>query len=270
MSSGDAGFVGSIPAIYERDMVPVWFEGYARDLAARLGDVRAGSVLELAAGTGVVTRELARTLPASVQIVATDLNGAMLQAAEAAGCARPVTFRIADAQKLPFGDAELDAIVCQFGVMFFPDKPASFREARRVLKPGGRYLFNVWGRLPHNPLSLVVQQAVVALFPDNPPLFFERTPFAYFDEARIRTDLAAGGFERVDIETVTLKAPVQSAASAARGLCEGTPLRGEIEARAPGRLGEVTAAATRAVEARFGKGSFEHQLEALVVSVRKP
>src|SRR3954471_3662211 len=212
MSTGDAGFVGSIPAIYERDMVPMLFEGYARDLAARLGDLRAGALLELAAGTGVVTRELALTLPASVEIVATDLNGAMLQAAEAAGCARPVTFRVADAQKLPFGDAELDAIVCQFGVMFFPDKPASFREARRVLKPGGRYLFNVWGRLQHNPVSLVVQQAVVALFPDNPPLFFERTPFGYFDEARIRTDLAAGGFDGASIETVTLKAPVQSPA----------------------------------------------------------
>jgi ubiquinone/menaquinone biosynthesis C-methylase UbiE len=146
MSLGDTGFAGSIPQIYEQYLVPLIFAPYAVDIASRVEALRPGRVLEIAAGTGVVTRELARTLPASTTIVATDLNQPMLDQAIARGTSRPVEFRASDAMHLPFDDASFDAVVCQFGVMFFPDKPAALQEARRVLRPGGAFVFNAWDR----------------------------------------------------------------------------------------------------------------------------
>jgi ubiquinone/menaquinone biosynthesis C-methylase UbiE len=208
---------------------------------------------------------MARSLPESVEIVATDLNPSMLQAAENAGTSRPVTFQCADALKLPFADASFDAVVCQFGAMFFPDKVAGYREARRVLTPSGRFWFNVWDALAHNEVFLVVQRVVVEMFPSDPPLFFERTPYGYHDEARITSELTSAGFQKIEIDRLRIGSHAASAESAARGCCEGTPLRGELEARAPGRLEEITAAAARALEARFGSGSFAHDIQALVV-----
>src|SRR6188508_2038428 len=146
----DKVFAGSIPKLYDTHLVPLIFEPYATDLANRLGSRPLSRVLEIAAGTGVVTRAIAARLPESVAIIATDLNQAMLDQAAAVGTQRKVEWRQADAMKLPFEDASFDAVVCQFGVMFFPDKPGAFAEARRVLKPGGLFVFNVWDAIEHN------------------------------------------------------------------------------------------------------------------------
>src|SRR5437588_6828984 len=178
-SQTDRLFAGSIPALYERYLGPLIFEPYAADLAARLGDVRSGTVLETAAGTGIATRALVRSLPATVRIVATDLNQPMLDFAAARVDSPRVTWRQADALSLPFPSGTFDAVVSQFGVMFLPDKVAAYREAARVLKPGGALLFNVWGRIEDNDLAHVVTEAVAGLFPENPPQFLARTPHGY-------------------------------------------------------------------------------------------
>ena len=177
----DSGFAGSIPQLYDTYLVPLIFEPYAADLAQRLRARSVTRVLEIAAGTGVVTRALASALPASVSIVATDLNQAMLDRAAAVGTARPVEWRQADAMQLPFADGAFDAVVCQFGVMFFPDKAKAFAEARRVLKPGGVFIFNVWDRIEDNEFADVVTTALAPVFPADPPRFLARTPHGYHD-----------------------------------------------------------------------------------------
>ena len=184
MQSADSVFAGSIPALYDRYLGPALFDPYAADLARRVVDLSAGAVLETAAGTGRVTRVLAQALPDSVSIVATDLNQAMLDFATAQPGGDRVSWRQADALALPFEGARFDAVVCQFGVMFFPDKPAGYREAARVLKPGGRFLFNVWDAIEANTFALVTTEALSGQFPENPPLFLPRTPYAYY-----RTDV---------------------------------------------------------------------------------
>ncbi len=194
MKPGDTGFAGSIPQMYDRYLVPLIFAPYATDIAARVSAVRHARVLEIAAGTGAVTRELARALPATTHIVATDLNQSMLDQAAAAGTSRPVEFRAADAMKLPFDDASFDAVVCQFGVMFFPDRPAAMREARRVMRPGGALVFNAWDRIEANEFALAVTDALAAVFPDDPPRFMARTPHGYHDKAVIAGDVAKAGF----------------------------------------------------------------------------
>jgi ubiquinone/menaquinone biosynthesis C-methylase UbiE len=266
MNETDVRFAGSIPGIYERYLVPLLFEPYARDLAARVADLKQGTLVELAAGTGAVTRALLEALPSAVRIVATDLNEAMLSVGASRAASPSVTWRQADAQQLPFEDASVDALVCQFGVMFFPDKPASYREAVRVLRPSGRYVFNVWNRVEENEVTLIAGRVVASLFPADPPRFMERTPFGYFDVALIREQLQTAGFARVAIETVEKVSTAAAAEHAARGLCQGTPMRSEIEARDAARLEEVTAAVTQALVKRFGDGPFDNRMSAHVVS----
>jgi len=174
--------------------VPLIFGAYAEDLARRVATRPVRRVLEIAAGTGVVTRALAAALPAGVEIVATDLNPAMIDHAQTIGTSRPVTWRQADAMQLPFEDVEFDAIVCQFGVMFFPDKPKAFAEARRVLGPRGVFLFNVWDRIEENDFADTVTDAVATMFPADPPRFLARTPHGYHDRGAIARDLMQGGF----------------------------------------------------------------------------
>ncbi len=265
---GGAAFTSAIAALYDQHLAPMIFEPYAEDLARRVGALAPERVLEVAAGTGVATRALARCLPARVELVATDLNPAMLARAAEVGTPRPVRWRQADALQLPFGDAGFDVIACQFGAMFFPDRPRAFAEARRVLRPGGTYLFSVWDRLEENEFTDVVVRTLARLFPADPPRFMSRTPHGYFDRAAIAGDLAAGGFAAAPrVEAVTLRSRAPSAQVAALALCQGTPLRGEIEARPGADLAEVTAACAAALAARFGGGAIEGRMQALVVAV---
>ena len=187
----DKVFAGSIPDLYESHLVPLIFEPFAEDLARRVAARRPARILEIAAGTGAVTRALAAHLPEPASIVATDLNPGMLATAARIGTSRPVQWRPADAQKLPFGDGEFDAVVCQFGVMFFPDKPGAFAEMRRVLARGGALFFNVWDRIEENELADTVAHALAAMFPDDPPRFMARTPHGHHDRAGTRRQLPA-------------------------------------------------------------------------------
>lgn len=250
MASPDTVFAGSIPEFYDRCLGPFLFEPYAADLAARAAMLRPRRILETAAGTGIVTAALAAALP-EAEIVATDLNPDMLRVAGSKLDTPRVTFAPADAQSLPFADSAFDLVVCQFGAMFFPDRIAAYREARRVLRPGGTFLFNVWDRLDSNPASQAVSDAVAGLFPDDPPSFIRRVPFGYHDKAAIEADLRAAGFTAVEAHTVG-KRSRGSARELAPGLCQGSPLRSEIEARAPERLEEATQAALATLVRRHG------------------
>ena len=266
MRGADVVFTGSIPALYERHLGAAIFEPYALDLAGRLADLQRGRVLETAAGTGIVTRALARSLPNAVEVVATDLNQAMLDFAAMQPIARDPTWQQADALHLPFDDQTFDAVVCQFGVMFFPDKRAGYSEAHRVLKPGGRFVFSVWDRIEENEFAHVVTEAVAALFPVDPPRFLARTPHGFHDTEVIRRDLSKVGFSAVVVETVERRSRAASPRDPAVGFCQGTPLRNEIEARDAGRLEEATLAAASALVARFGQGAIDGRMQAHVIT----
>ena len=250
----DASFAGSIPAVYDRYLGPLIFAPYASDLAARLAILRPVRVLETAAGTGMVTRALAETLPEDVSIDATDLNQPMLDYAARQFSSSRVTWQQADALALPFADAAFDVVVCQFGVMFFPDKGKAFSEARRVLKPNGCFLFNVWDRIEENEFPDTVMQALAVVFPHDPPTFMARTPHGYHDIVEIREELRRAGFTNTMVDTVSKESKAQSPREPAVGFCQGTPMRNEIEARDPTRLTEATDAAEAALTLRFGGG----------------
>ena len=269
MTDADRAFAGSIPALYDRFLGPLIFEPYAADLAARLADLREGPLLEIAAGTGIVTRALARRLTPGIAIVASDLNQAMLDFAASQGSARPVTWQQADAQALPFADATFAAVACQFGVMFFPDKVAAFGQAGRVLKPGGRLVFSVWGQLEDNEIPQAVHEGVAALFPSDPPGFLARAPYGHHDVAVIGEQLRQAGFADIAIETVSLRSRAPSPRDPAIGFCQGSPLRNEIEARGAGALAAATDAAEATVAARFGPGPIEGGIRAHVVTARR-
>jgi SAM-dependent methyltransferase len=248
--------------------VPLLFEHYAQDLTTRVLARQPGRVLELACGTGVVTRHLARALAEGTRLVATDLNQAMLDHAASIGTAHPVEWRQADAQALPFDDASFDIVCCQFGVMFFPHKAGAFAQARRVLRPGGRLVFNAWDAIARNEFADVATQALARMFPDDPPRFLARTPHGYHDIEAIAQDLAKGGFAAAPhIETIAFHSDAASARDAAAAYCQGTPLRSEIEARRPDGLGAATALVAAALAERFGNGAISGRIQAHVVTV---
>jgi SAM-dependent methyltransferase len=267
-SDTDKVFTGSIPKLYETYLVPLIFESYATDLVNRLASRSLARVLEIAAGTGVVTRMLASVLHENVSIVATDLNRSMLDQASALGTARPVEWRQADAMRLPFRDGTFDAVVCQFGVMFFPERSRAFSEARRVLGSGGVFMFNVWDRIKDNEFADTVTTALESLFPQDPPRFLARTPHGYYDRPTIEQDLSDGGFSASpQITTVAARSRANSSRVPAIGYCQGTPLRNEIEARDAGRLGEATDLAADAIAQRFGRGVVDGRIQAHIVTI---
>jgi SAM-dependent methyltransferase len=268
--NSDKVFAGSIPKLYDTYLVPLIFEPYAADLARRVAARSPARVLEIAAGTGVVTRAMSSALPATASLVATDLNQAMIDQASAVGTSRPVEWRQADAMQLPFADATFDAVVCQFGAMFFPDKPKAFSEARRVLRPGGLYLFNVWDRIEENEFADVVTAALASRFPKDPPRFMARTPHGYHDRGAIERDLASAGFDfSPRIDTLAARSRAASCRDAAIAYCQGTPLRNEIEARDASALDEATELAAEAIAKRFGRGAVDGRIQAHVVAVER-
>lgn len=272
MSSTDQSpqFAGSIPQMYERYVVPMFFAAYADDLAARVRALQPGAVLELAAGTGAVTRRLAATLAPAVSILATDLNAGMLAQAMAVGTSRPVEWRQADAAHLPLADASFDAVVCQFGFMFLPDKPAAFAEARRLLRPGGALVFNIWDGIADNEFADVVTEALARQFPHDPPRFLARLPHGFGDTAQMLRWLAEGGFDAPPtVARVDEVSRADSPELAALAICLGTPLRGEIEARAPDGLAAATQAAAVALAQRFGSGTIAGRMRAHVYVARR-
>ncbi len=266
MLDADKVFAGSVPENYDRYMVPLIFEPYATDMAQRAAGLSPGAVLEIAAGTGVVTRTLAPKLSPTAHYTVTDLNQPMLDyAASRQPPNSRITWRQADAMALPFADASFDLVCCQFGAMFFPDRPAAYREARRVLKPGGHFLFSVWDRIEENIFADDVTNTLARMFPDDPPRFLARTPHGYHDTSLIRRDVEDAGYSRATIETHEEVSRAASARIPAVAYCQGTLLRNEIEARAPGKLEDATDEATSVIAARHGSGEVAAKISAHVI-----
>ena len=262
MAGTDAAFAGSIPQIYDRHLGPLLFEPYADELARRAAELRPTRILETAAGTGIVTEALQRACP-EAEIVATDLNQGMLDVGATRIQSDKVIFLAADAQQLPFDADGFDLVVCQFGVMFYPDRVQANLEARRVLKPGGRYLLAIWDRLDRNPASHLVHRSVAQVFPEDPPQFLARAPFGYSDPAAIEHDLLEAGFRDIEFQTVALQSrPSATPHDAAFGLVYGSPLRAEIEQRSSDGLDRAAAAA----EDTLNAGPFDRSLSAHIVT----
>ena len=266
MLETDKLFTGSIPENYDRYMVPLIFEPFAADLARRAVSLSPGAVLETAAGTGVVTRALAPKLSPGASYIVTDLNQPMLDyAASRQAPDSRIKWRQADALALPFENAAFDLVCCQFGAMFFPDRSSAYREAKRVLKPGGHFLFNVWDRIEENVFADDVTNALAKIFPNDPPRFLARTPHGYHDTALIRRDLENAGFSHVVIETRAEQSRASSPRLPAVAYCQGTLLRSEIEARDSGKLEFVTDYATSAIADKHGSGEVAAKIQAHVI-----
>ena len=269
-TAGDDAFTEAIAAQYERYLVPLIFEPYAANMAARVTSRSPQRVLEIAAGTGVVTRAMSATLARDVAVVATDLSQAMIDHAQTLGTERPVEWRQADVLALPFDDQEFDTVVCQFGVMFFPHKPTAFAEAHRVLRPGGAFIFNVWDRIEENEFADTVATAVAAMFPGDPPSFLSRTPYGYSDRSVIQRDLSAGGFlAHAQLTTIAERSRADSGKVPAIAFCLGTPLKNEIEARDPTRVATAVDVSTQALVARFGDGGLNSRMQACIVEISR-
>ena len=269
MAQGDTVFAGSIPQFYDQKLGALLFTPYAADMATRVRSLASGRLLETAAGTGIVTRQLAARLPPAVEIVATDLNQPMLDHAAAQPGLQRVAWQQADALALPFADASFDAVVCQFGAMFFPDRVQAYREARRVLKPGGHLVFSVWDRIEANPVMAAAVEGLARRYPQQKSWFLERTPCGYHDHAVIGGDLKAAGFTVVRTRIVKQSGELSTALDAAIGLCQGTPMRGEIEALDKDGLDGATGAAAEAIAMRCGQGPTTTPLQAVLVETSK-
>jgi len=271
MSSTDKVFAGSIPKIYDEYLVPLIFSHYAADIARRVAALAPSTLLETAAGTGAVTRAVAAALPAGIRYVATDLNEPMLAvAAQRQGEDERMSWRQADATALPFDDAAFDVVCCQFGAMFFPDRIMGYAEAKRVLRPQGTFVFNVWDRIEENVFADEATAVLGKIFPDDPPRFMARTPHGYHDKDLIRSDLERADFTDITIEAVEHISPARSPREAAVAYCQGTPLRSEIEARGAPGLEAATDADADALAQRFGNGAIEGRIRALVISATRP
>jgi SAM-dependent methyltransferase len=252
-----------MPEAYDQWLAPAMFQPFAVDLARRAARLSPHRVLEIAAGTGVLTRELVAAIPAA-EVTATDLNVAMVEYGSRR--APGASWRQADALHLPFGNEQFDLVVCQFGVMFFPDKPAAFREIRRVLTPEGRLLFSAWSTVETHDFAAALVAGIERAFPDDPPAFVAAVPHGYSDTGQAVADLAAGGLGCVSAESVTLDGLASSAADVAAGFCTGTPLRMAIEAR--GDLTATTAVVSDEMRTRLGDGPVTARMTAYVIEAQ--
>ena len=267
MSEAAARFDGNIPENYDRFLGPVIFEPYAKDLARRLESHRGDHVLEIACGTGIATKLLRRSLPLTCDLTATDLNPAMLEIAKKQLGELPrLRWQQADAIALPFPDSVFSAVACQFGFMFVPDKPAAYREARRVLSKGGNLVFNVWDSMNANPFARIAHDTIGSLFPSDPPAFF-KVPFGFFDPEAIQNLLASNGFDQIKLEFIPLEARSESAESFAIGCVNGTPISIDIQERGLSRDSIIKAVAKGLGEIG-GDRPFRSSMQAIVVTAR--
>jgi len=267
MSESDKLFAGSIPELYNDYLVPLIFEVYADDLIQRISRLSPLNVLEIACGTGVVTRAYAPKLLPNARYVATDLNQPMIDyATKLQSPDDRISWHKADAQALPFENATFDVVCCQFGAMFFPNRQLAYREAKRVLKSEGCFLFNVWDRIEENVFADDVTSALAELFPDDPPRFLARTPHGYHDTGVIRRDLEGSGFSQVVIESKSEESRAPSPRPPAVAYCQGTPLRNEIEARGADKLSAATEYAVSTIAKKHGSGAVAAKIQAHVIT----
>lgn len=265
MSGADKIFSGSIPDVYDEYLVPLIFEEFASDLASRTAAGNPERILETAAGSGVVTRALAPLLSRTARYTVTDLNQPMLDRAASQQVPDDrIVWQQADAQDLPYGDESFDAVCCQFGVMFYPDKFTSYQQAHRILRSGGKFVFNVWDHIDHNEFAKSVTEALAEVFPNDPPQFMARTPHGYHDIDAIASTLRQAGFSSVDISQKTALSTARNPLDPAIAYCQGTPLRNEILARNPEGLEAATRYAGDRIAEVWGTGEVSAKIQGFV------
>ncbi len=270
MTDSNTAFAGAIPARYDEYLGPLLFELYATDLVSRLSIEPGDAVLELASGTGIATVRTVAAMPRGASLTATDLNEAMLALArERIDPSEPVTWKTADAGALPFGDDWFDTVLCQFGLMFFPDKAAALREVLRVLHPGGAFVFNVWGTLDENPIARIAHQTIARYFRSDPPTFYH-VPFSMADVGATMALLQSAGFEEIQTTPVALQAQSESARHAAIGLVTGQPVVLAIEERATAKVDEIITAVEAALAAEGGASPLRLPMLAHIFTARRP
>ncbi len=271
-TSTGASFTGTIPVNYDRYLGPLLFEFSAADMARRVTEERARpcKVLEVACGTGISTRHLANALPAGSEIVATDLNEPMLAHAAKVNPSLPgVTYCQADALDLPFESEGFDAVVCQFGLMFFPDKAKGISEMTRVLRPSGVPALNVWDSFDKNPSVRAINEVIQSYFETDPPRFLE-IPFSLSDVSIVRGMFADAGYQLVDVAFVAGAIEGVDPVNAARGFVTGNPNIIEVEQRATVDAEEIVAAAAKVLESRLGPAPTKLEFQEIVYLARKP
>jgi SAM-dependent methyltransferase len=270
MSNESASFVGNIPQYYDQGLGPIIFADYAADMAQRAAAGDPARVLETAAGTGIVTRKLRDALPVDAHLTATDLNPPMLEIARAKFRAgEQVEFRPADATALPFADASFEAVVCQFGLMFFPDKAKSFAEVFRVLVPGGRYLFSVWDSHRYNPFGRISHEVAGRFFPTDPPQFYG-VPFSCHQIDPIKELLIAAGFGDINVAVLGLQKVIPDVANFARAAVHGNPLIDQIRTRGGVEPDEIVGALAQEFRREFGADPGRMPLQAIMFTAAKP
>jgi SAM-dependent methyltransferase len=270
VSKDATAFVGSVPQQYEQGLGPLIFLDYAADIAQRVAAGNPARVLETAAGTGIVTRKLRDALPAGARLMATDLNPPMLEIARTKFRAgEQVEFQPADAVALPFANESFDAVVCQFGVMFFPDKAKSCCEVYRVLAPGGRYVFSVWDAHRYNPFGRIAHEIAGRFFPADPPQFYS-VPFSCHQIDPIKESLIAAGFSDISVAVIRLEKEIPDAGIFARGLIYGNPLIDQIRARGGVEPELFVDALVEALRHEFGTDPGRMPLQAILFSATKP
>ena len=261
-------FSGTIPTFYEKYLGPLFFEPFALEMAKRVKKMSPSSLLELASGTGRLTKYLPFVLPSGASFHATDLNPAMLQIAQDRLKGIDIDWGIVDAVQLPFADRSFEAIACQFGVMFYSDKSKAYQEAYRVLKPGGSFLFAAWDDLEHNPIAQIANELSKEFFPVDPPKFYE-LPFSYCVEQEIREDLASADFTQVEIELVTLKGHADTAEEIALGIFEGSPIYTTITERDASALPLIKRKMVEQLKKEFGAANLKVPIQARIVRAVK-
>lgn len=267
--SNTTAFTGSVPANYDQYLGPVLFEPYAVDIVARIDKSNYHHVLELACGTGRVTKHLASLLQQDNHVIATDLNAAMIEVARNIVKDPKIKWMVADAQELPFSDDTFDHIICQFGVMFFPDKLKAFKEAYRTLQTGGRFLFNTWGSLDVNPRPAIIRDVMEKIMGDGAPDFMTKGPYSFYDTAVIHDLLSNAGFNKITMEVVQKTTYYTTANDLIKGFADGSPLNGYLVKLSPSLQQEIRQRLREAIVAQFGETHIISPMEAIVCSAFK-
>ena len=261
-------FNGSIPQNYDDYLGPMFFEPYAQEVGKLIDASSVGSALEIACGTGRLTKHLRRALASDARLVASDLSTDMLSVAKKKLADDNIEWMIADAQGLPFEANSFDLVVCYFGLMLVPDKSQAFREALRVLKKGGMLLMATWDKLEHNEASNVFRLTLKSLLGDTLPDSY-KLPFSLYDQGLITTMLNDAGFVNVHSEKVKKESIGETSEKATYGLINGGSLYNEIVKRDPALIGQITASVEEILSQRYGHAPMISPMSAIITRAWK-
>lgn len=262
-------FAGSVPANYEQYLGPILFEPYALDMMKRLPKASLNNVLEIACGTGRVTKHLLNTLTENGKLVATDLNPDMIEVAKQKVADNRIEWQVADALQLPFADNIFDAVICQYGVMFFPDKPKGFAEAYRVLKPGGIFLFNAWDNIEFNPAINILNNVLQEEFGEEAPNFLKEGPYSFYDQEQIKLLLKDACFKKNELEVVKVASSFSSINDLAKGFLEGSPLFSYLQEKDKDKREVVSEKIRQQLISKYGENAGTVNLQAIVCKSEK-